>query len=248
MHWIWKRRKAKSGFAALKLDMCKAYDRVEWSFLQDIMHKMGFDDRWINLIVRCVTSVTFSVRINKSIFGSIVPQRGLRQGDPLSPYLFVLCSQGLSHLFSKAVESKLIKGIKVANTSPIISHLFFADDSLIFFRATKDDSLNVRRCIQKYEKASGQLVNFDKSALTFSPNTSIVASSDIANIFSIPVVKGHEIYLGLPTFSMRNTSLQFGYLRERMDQRIKGWASKVFSTGGREVLIKSILQAIPSYR
>lgn len=98
------------------------------------MLKLGFSTDWVNLIMRCVTTVTYSFRLNQSIFGTIHPKRGLRQGDPLSPYLFVLCAQGFSSLFSKAVERRLIRGIKVVNSCPIISHLFFADDSLIFYK------------------------------------------------------------------------------------------------------------------
>lgn len=211
------------------------------------MIKLGFAEQWVNLIMRCVTSVNYYFRINQSIFGAIKPTRGLRQGDPLSPYLFVLCAQGLSHLLSKAVDRKLIRGIKIANTCPMISHLFFADDSLIFFKASREDRIQVRSCLPKYEIESVQMVNFDKYSLTFSPSTPSHTIEDIVEILNVPMVHGHDVYLRLPTLSLRSKKLQFGYLRERVQQKIHGWSSRLFSTGGREVVIKSILQAIPSY-
>lgn len=90
-------------------------------------------------------------------------------------------------------------------------------------------------------------MNFDKSALTFSPSTSTHTISEIANLLSIEVVMRHNIYLGLPNFSLRNKKLQFVYLLERVEKKTKGWNAKYFSKGGREVLIKSVLQVIPSY-
>lgn len=124
MNWIRNNRKPKTGYAALKLDMSKAYDKVEWSFIVNML-RLGFAAKWVQLIMKCVTSVSYSVRINHSLYGSISPSRGLRQGDPLSPYLFLLCAQGLSSIISKAVERKLIRGVKVATSCPPISHLFF---------------------------------------------------------------------------------------------------------------------------
>lgn len=201
----------------------------------------------MNLIMKCVNSVSYFFRVNQSTIGTLFPERGLRQGDPLSPYLFALCAQGLSSILSKASQNRLFRGVRIATSSPVITHLFFADDSLLFFRATKEDSLQVRKCIQTYEQASGQMVNYEKSALSFSPNVDEQAIEDIKRVFSVEVVKGHDLYLGLPTFSLRSKKIQFSYLRERICQKIQGWSSKFFSMGGREVLIKSILQAIPSY-
>lgn len=91
------------------------------------------------------------------------------------------------------------------------------------------------------------MVNFDKSALTFSPSTPPQIIDEIVNVLQVPSVQGHNFYLGLPTFSLRSKRIQFGYLRERIDNKINDWSNRFFSSGGREVLIKSILQAIPSY-
>lgn len=115
--------------AVLKLDMIKAYDRVEWSFLEAMMGKLGFSSVWTEKVMRCVSSVKYSFSINYDIVGNLTPSRGIRQGDPLSPYLFTVCVQELSSMLSNYENRGLIKGVKIANTSPVLPHLFFADDS-----------------------------------------------------------------------------------------------------------------------
>lgn len=97
LHWL-RHSKSRKGFAVLKLDMSKAYNRVEWSYMEKILNRLGFSNNWVNLLMNCVKSVRYSFNINGRIVGNIHPTRGLRQGDPLSPYLFVLCSQGLSSI------------------------------------------------------------------------------------------------------------------------------------------------------
>ena len=141
MHSIDKKRKENEGLMAIKLDMSKAYDRVEWAYLESMMKKMGFGERWISLIMMCVTSMSFSILINGEPKGAITPSRGLRQGDLLSPYLFLLCGEGLSAMLKKKEREGLIRGVSAARQAPSISHLFFADDSVIFYRATKEECM-----------------------------------------------------------------------------------------------------------
>lgn len=90
---------------AIKLDISKAYDEVEWSFLTKMMEKLGFDPRWIRLAIKTVTTASYSMLINGERKGFINPSRRIRQGDPLSPYLFLLCAEGLSALLRKAEET-----------------------------------------------------------------------------------------------------------------------------------------------
>lgn len=137
-------------------------------------------------------------------------------------------------------------GVRIATSIPVMHICFFADDSLLFFKVTKQDCFQVRQCLQTYERASGKMVNYEKFVLTLSSNTSTQDIEDIKRVFSVKVVKGHDLYLGLPTFSLRVKKLQF-CISECICQKIQRWSSKFFSMDAIEVLIKSFLQAIPSY-
>ena len=159
MHHISQKKNGKLGEMALKLDMSKAYDRVEWDCLEKIMIKMGFRTQWVDIMIRCVHSVTYSVKINGQPRGVITPTRGLRQRDPLSPYLFLFCAGGLLALIRKSVKLGTIKGIAACARGPSISRLFFVDDGLIFCKATSEECSNLIGILEKYEKALGQQLN-----------------------------------------------------------------------------------------
>lgn len=121
---------------AVKLDMAKAYDRVEWVYLRNIMLKLGFNESLVNLIMKCVETVKLSVRVNGQLSEMFSPTRGIRQGDPLSPYLFLFCAEGLTSLLKFSSPNYLAKGIRVGIHAPWVSHLLFADDCLLFTQAT----------------------------------------------------------------------------------------------------------------
>ena len=139
-YYLEHKREGKEGFVAIKLDMSKTYDRVEWGFIKQVMEKMGFHKKWINLIMHCITTVSYSVLINGVAYGSIIPTKGLRQGDPISPYIFLLCVDGFSSLIIDAARNQRISGVSICKGSPKITHLFFADDSLLFCKA------NIQEC------------------------------------------------------------------------------------------------------
>lgn len=126
IHFIKHKRKGKKRVATLKIDMSKAYDRIKWEFLRSLLEKLDFDARWIELIMLCVTTVNYNVIRGGTIVSPIVPNRRLRQDDPLSPYLFILCAEGLSSLIRKNEMAGFIHGAKVARGAPMVSHLFFA--------------------------------------------------------------------------------------------------------------------------
>lgn len=133
-----KRKKGETGACALKLDMAKAYDRVEWVYLKSIMLKLGFSGSLVNLIMKCVESVQFSIRVNGHFSELFSPTRGIRQGDPISPYLLLLCAEGLSSLLKFSGPNYLAKGIRVGVHAPWVSHLLFADDCLLLHKQAQE--------------------------------------------------------------------------------------------------------------
>lgn len=154
----------------IKLDMEKAYDRVEWDFLESTLLTMGFPIKIVKTIMLCVRSVSFSILINGSPSTMFKPKRGIRQGDPLSPYLFIICAEVLSGLITKYHEQDKTHGIFIARNTPVISHLFFADDGMMFCRTHKNEAKHLMEIFAEYQRISCQKINLNKSEMMFSPN------------------------------------------------------------------------------
>jgi hypothetical protein len=173
------RLKGNEGFMALKLDMSKAYYRLEWGFLEAVMRKMGFAEGWIGLLMSCVWSVSYSILINGQPHGNITPSRGIHQGDPLSLYLFILCAEAMNSLLHFNEREGLLSGIPIAQGGITINHLFFADDNLLFCRANLREWGKIQEVLSCYEDASGQKVNRDKTSYFFSRNTDLARQSSM---------------------------------------------------------------------
>jgi hypothetical protein len=159
--------RGKKGYMVVKVDMSKAYDRVEWKFLEKIMCRLGFVDRWVSLIMSCASTVSYSILVNGRPTGHITPSRGIRQGDPLSPYLFLLVAEGLNSLLTRAVENGSLLGVPTSAFGIKLSHLFFADDSLFLCRVNFQEWCNLLQVMAVYEQASGQKLNTGKTSIFF---------------------------------------------------------------------------------
>ncbi|XP_019191056.1 PREDICTED: uncharacterized protein LOC109185569 [Ipomoea nil] len=233
-HYLNRKQCGLTGLGALKLDMAKAYDRIEWSFLQKMLMALRFDERWVELLMMCVTTVSYSVLVNGSRSDQIIPTRGLRQGDPLSPYLFIICAEELSLLLQQAQAKGEIHGCRVARGAPSITHLFFADDSLLFFKANAQEAGVIKCCLSEYEKMSGQVVNYHKSSICYSKNTRDETREEVANILGVVQTQNFGKYLGLPSFVGRNRKAAFSYIEDKIRQRISSWNKKLLSQAGKE--------------
>lgn len=162
MHYMKRKSQGKDGWMALKLDMSKAYDRVEWSFIEAMLLKLGFNHHTVLLFMSCLTSVNYSVAHAGRHFGNIVPQRGLRQGDPLSSYLFLICMEGFSILLQDFERRSLIKGVKIARSAPAISHLFFTDNSYIFCKANEENAEHILSMLHMFRSSFRSKNQFSK--------------------------------------------------------------------------------------
>jgi hypothetical protein len=195
--------------------MHKAYDRVEWIFLENMMRGMVFEEGWIKLMMACVSSVRYQVRFNSEETDMFVPTRGLRQGDPLSPYLFLLCAEGLSSLFLYEEEVGGIDGVRVCRNAPSVSHILFADDSLILMRADMKTATSLQQLIDTYFANSGQMVSLAKSSV-FSPNTNALLRSEICEALHIDTEALSDKYLGLPALVGADRSDCFKHFIDRI--------------------------------
>ncbi|XP_062103477.1 uncharacterized protein LOC133814546 [Humulus lupulus] len=195
----------------------------------------------------CITSVSFSFLLNGEVRGNVIPERGLRQGYPLSPFIFVLCAEALSGLIVEAEQNNLIEGICFGRRGVKVSHLFFVDDNIMFLNADGNGSRALKDILHRYTTASGQMVNFSKSEVCFGSKVDDKTKREIAEIFEVKTTEHFEKYLGIPGLVGRSKRETFKPIKDRIWNKIKGWKRSLFSAAGKEILIKVVVQAMPTY-
>lgn len=174
------------------------------------------------------SSVTYTVLINGQAYGKITPERGIRQGDPLSPFLFILCAEALVHVMNKAELEGNITGMRLTKNCPSIQHLLFADDSLFLCQATLKECTNFLHYLQLYGKASGQEINFHKSSITFGADIDPVMRRLLAERLEIENEGGAGTYLGLPECFSGSKQKLLAFIGEKLGKRLNGWYAKMF--------------------
>ncbi|RVX03217.1 LINE-1 reverse transcriptase-like [Vitis vinifera] len=243
----WQKRKEKG--LICKLDVEKAYDSINWQFLMKVMQKMGFGSKWLGWIWSCISTSKHSILVNGVPAGFFPSSKGLRQGDPLSPYLFVMGMEVLSALIRRAVVGGFLCGCSIGGgrrPTVNISHLLFADDTVVFCEAKKEHLLHLSWILFWFEAASGLRINLAKSEVIpvgEVEEVEMMAAELGCRVGSLPTV-----YLGLPLGAPNKASSVWDGVEERLRRRLALWKRQYISKGGRITLIKSTLASMPMYQ
>ncbi|KAL0291297.1 UNVERIFIED_CONTAM: putative ribonuclease H protein [Sesamum radiatum] len=235
----------KNSNLVIKLDMSKAYDRVSWDFLPNVMQKMGFPTRFLTLIKHAIKNCWFTVLVNGETAGFFKSTQGLRQGDPISPALFILAaeafSKGLDQLFSKHPD--MYYQTQCAIKPSLLS---YADDVIIFTNCKEDGLARLIQFLRRYENMSGQRINYVKSAFISGKKASRIAQR-IKAITGFTMKTLPITYLGAPLYKGNKRKLLYVDLIDKIRAKIAGWEQCYLSYGGRLQLIKTVLASMPIY-
>ena len=213
-------RRKKKGILC-KLDIEKAYDHIRWDFLLQMLERIGFGSKWISWINRCISTASFFILFNGSPTGFFRSSRGLRQGDPLSPYLFVIGMEALSCLLKRVVEGNFIFGCRFWGRDGgdiVISHLLYADDTILFCKANSEQLMYLRWTLMWFEAFSGLKINLNKSViipLGRVDNMEVLASELGYGVGSLPTT-----YLGLPLGAPHRAMEVWDSIEERFKRRL----------------------------
>ncbi|KAK3224465.1 hypothetical protein Dsin_011490 [Dipteronia sinensis] len=240
----WKRDKV--GGLLVKLDFEKAYDSIDHSFLDYALEGMGFGKRWRGWMTSCIASPTLSTLVNGSPTKEFGLERGLRQGDPLSPYLFNIAVKVLNQLLKKARELNTLRGAIFGSGKEHITHLQFTDDTIIFLEPNRGYLLNLKRILRCYEMASGLRINFQKSCI-IKVGKNLSTEIDWADLFRCKMTDLPITYLGLPLDANPSKKNFWNPVIQKIENRLAPWKSRFLSKGRRLVLIKAVLSSIPIF-
>jgi hypothetical protein len=230
----------------IKLDLSKAFDRVSWQYLRAILNSFGFDQHWVNWILNLTSSAFFSILVNGVPSRPFSPSRGIRQGDPLSPFLFVLMAEGLGCYIKSVVLEGSLKGLPLHNIQPAPSHSQFVDDTLLMNSPMAREANKLNSILSDFTEASGMTLNLDKSKLFFF-NTPAVVQLHISRLLGIPKSSLLSNYLGIPLTGASARSISWDNLLLSISNRMNNWTFRPLNIAARLVLLKSVLQTLPTY-
>ncbi|GKD09416.1 RNA-directed DNA polymerase, eukaryota, reverse transcriptase zinc-binding domain protein, partial [Tanacetum coccineum] len=239
-------RKDGPSRVAMKIDIQKAYDIVNWQFLEAILKGFGFHSKMVNWIIKCVTTNSFSICVNGKSCGYFQGGRGLRQGDPMSPYMFILVMEILTLLVEKRVDGSSDFKYHYGCKDMRLTHFCFADDLIMFSHRDKDSVMVLKKAIEEFGSISGLLPNYNKSTIIFGSmdeeEKQRILSSVPFKLEKLPVK-----YLGMPLTSKRLGVKNCQVLIYKIKDRVFNWKNKCLSYAGRLQLIASVLESIHVY-
>lgn len=238
-------QRGKCKGCVLKIDFEKAFDTVNWSFLLQVMRRMNFDSKWCNWIQSMLESSRISVLVNGSPSKEFSPSRGLRQGDPISPLLFDLVGEVLHSMLTQAANKGIFQGIRLNKNMEQITHLQFADDTVIFLDGSIQSAIGIKRVLQCFQLMSGLKINFDKSELFF--KSSNAEQMDLCNILNCKQGLWPMKYLGVPIGTSSKKRIFWAPLIQKMMQKLAKWKADNLNMAGRLTLVKAVLDGLPTY-
>jgi len=243
VHWL---KKKKMEGILLKLDFQKAYDSVNLESLDIVMEMMGFPMKWRQWMKTCLSTARISILVNGAPCKPFRMRRGLRQGDPLSPYLFVLMTEVVNKVLSKAAAAGLFQGVKVGSRVLPLTHLQFADDTLIFCEPRLEFLKNMQNVLYSYQSFSGLTVNYAKSGLIVLGKKEEWAER-AANLLRCNLVQLPITYLGVPLGANMRKYSSWQPVLSKIQQRLANWKANCLSRPGKLVLIKAVINSLPIY-
>ncbi|KAL0012214.1 hypothetical protein SO802_007322 [Lithocarpus litseifolius] len=239
--------RGKVGYMTLKIDLEKAYDKLEWSFTRSMLSRFNLPNNLIEIIMSCITTVTTSILFNGGSLEPFSPTRGIRQGDPLFPYIFIMCMEYLGQLIQEKCEEGLWKPVKASRSGPLFSHLFFADDLVLFAKANAKNCMVIRDVLEKFCTESGQTISSSKSRVFFSPNICQVEEEAFLSILGFQASNCLGKYLGFPIRHRGGSNQDFNFVLDKVKTKLAGWKANLLSMARRSVLIQVASSTISSY-
>jgi len=227
----------------VKVDLRKAYDSVNRSFVIHMLRCMNFPTKWLKLLDSLISSPVFSVIAEGEALGYFGSKNGLRQGDPLSPLLFTLVMEFFMLLMEEKVRKKMINPIKEHDN--LTTHIIYVDDIIIFSKADELSAEAISDVFKKMKKWTGLELSCEKSSLYL--GRGVVNSTNIVTILNIDMKELPVRYLGIPLTSVNLKDRDCIHLIDRIKKRIEGWETKFLSLAGRIELIKSMIYPIVQF-
>jgi hypothetical protein len=229
-----------------KIDFEKAYDKVNWEFLQQTMRMKGFDPTWCQWVQRYVEKGSVGIRVNDDIGHYFQTKKGLHQGDPLSPILFNIVADMLAIMIQRAKEDDQVSGLIPHLVEGGLSILQYADDTIIFMEHDLDKALNMKLVLCIFEQLSGLKINFHKSEL-FCFGRAKDLQTEYKTLFGCDIGSLPFRYLGIPIHFRKLTNGEWKPVEDRFEKKFSCWAGKMLSYGDRLTLINSVLTSLPMF-